>query len=230
MAYDGALRASASDALKMVRDRDVVGLGSGRAAAVLVESLARLASVKNYEVTGVPTSLQIKMVAERHGIATVGADQVGHIDVMFDGADQVDSRNYVIKGGGGALLRESIMFSLARKVVVLADETKFARNLTKAVPVEVHPQARRLAADAVGGMGGRPSLRLLDRGYPFFTENGNVILDCDFGTVRDPGALTRRIMAVSGVMESGIFLRRPDIAYKARAGGKFDVVRRPAGR
>lgn len=218
------MAALSSDALKFVRDGSVVGLGSGRAAAALVKSLSRLVRARNYEVLGIPTSLQIKMAAEKAGIPMADADQVSHIDVVFDGADQIDSKRYVIKGGGGALLRENILFSLARKVVVMADRTKFVKNFTRAVPVEVHPQARGAVAGAIGRLGGRPELRLLDRGYPFFTENGNVVLDCDFGTIGDPRGLTKRIKQIPGVMESGIFLRRPDVIYRARAGGKFDVV------
>ena len=224
MSYDDAIAALSSDALKFVKDGSTIGLGSGRAATSLVKLLSELVKDKNYNILGVPTSLQIKIIAEKGGIPMADAGQVSHIDVVFDGADQIDSKKYVIKGGGGALLRENILFSLAKKVVVLADKTKFVKNLTRAVPVEVHPQARNAVINAIGGIGGKPKLRELDRGYPFFTENGNIVLDCDFGTIKTPKVLTQKIKQVPGVMESGIFLRRPDVIYKARAGGRFDVV------
>ena len=224
MSYDDAIGALSSDALKFVKDGSIVGLGSGRAAARLVRALGALVRDNNYDILGVPTSLQIKSVAEESGLTLVEADQADRIDVVFDGADQIDWNGYVIKGGGGALLRENILFSLARKVVVMADQTKFAKNLTMPVPVEVHPHARNAVARAVAAMDAGPQLRLLERGYPFFTENGNIILDCNFGTIKNPRCLTKKIKQIPGVIESGIFLRRPDIIYKAKTRGRFDVI------
>ncbi len=224
MTYDDAIKALSSDALKLVKDNHVIGLGSGRAATELVKSLAKLIRLKNYNVVGVPTSLQIKLIAERGGIPLVEADQVEHIDVVFDGADQIDSQKYVIKGGGGALLRENILFSLAKKVVVMADKTKFVKNFTRTVPVEIHPLARNSVARSIKKLGGEAQIRSLDRGYPFFTENGNIILDCDFGTIKNSKALTQKIKQTTGVLESGIFLRKPDVIYKARDNGKFDII------
>ena len=224
MSYDSAIKALSNDALKHVKDYSIIGLGSGRAATALVKSLSKLIEVKGYHVVGIPTSLQIKQVAEEGGIPLVEADQVDHIDVVFDGADQIDSQKYVIKGGGGALLRENILFSLAKKVIVMADKTKFVKNFTRTVPVEVHPLARNSVTNSIIRIGGKVTLRSLDRGYPFFTENGNIILDCDFGTIKNPKALTQKIKQIAGVLESGIFLRKPDIIYRAKPGGKFDII------
>lgn len=224
--FDAAIKAMSEHALGMVRDGQVIGLGSGRAATALVRALAARASEGGISVSGVPTSLQIKLVAEAGRIPLAEADRIGAggIDVVFDGADQVDAGRTVIKGGGGALLRESIVASAAKKFVVMADETKFAQVLDRDVPVEVHPLARSYAADAVRKMGGEPRLRLLDRGYPFVTENGNVVLDCAFGPIQRPAPLRRRLAGVAGVAEVGIFARRPDVIYRARAGGRFDVL------
>ena len=224
MAYDDAIKALSSDALKFVKDDYVVGLGSGRAATSLVRSLSKLIKLKDYNIRAVPTSLQIKLIAEKGDIPLLEADQVEHIDVVFDGADQIDSQNYVIKGGGGALLRENILFSLAKKVIVMADKTKFVKNFTRTVPVEIHPLARNSVTKSIKKLGGNTQIRSLDRGYPFFTENGNIILDCDFGTIKDPKILTQKIKQMSGVLESGIFLRKPDVIYKARENGKFDIL------
>ncbi len=224
MTYDDAIKALSSDALKFVKDDYVIGLGSGRAATSLVKSLAKLIKLKGYNIRGVPTSLQIKLIAEKGGIPLVEADQVEHIDVVFDGADQIDSQKYVIKGGGGALLRENILFSLAKKVVVMADKTKFVKNFTRTVPVEIHPLARKSVTDSIKKLGGNAEIRSLDRGYPFFTENGNIILDCDFGIIKNPKALTQKIKQTTGVLESGIFLRKPDIIYKAKEKGRFEII------
>lgn len=223
MSYDDAIKALSSDALKFVKDDYVIGLGSGRAATALVKSLAKLIKLKGYNIRGVPTSLQIKLIAEKVGIPLEEADQADHIDVVFDGADQIDSQRYVIKGGGGALLRENILFSLAKKVVVMADKTKFVKNFNRTVPVEIHPLARNSVTRSIKKLGGKAEVRSLDRGYPFFTENGNIVLDCDFGTIRNPKVLTQKIKQIPGVLESGIFLRRPDVIYKAKENGKFDI-------
>ena len=224
MSYDSAIKALSNDALKFVKDNYVIGLGSGRAATTLVKSLALLIKEKKYNIIGVPTSLQIKLIAQENKIPIVESDQISHIDLVFDGADQIDSQNFVIKGGGGALLRENILFSLAKKIIVMADKTKFVKNFTRTVPVEVHPLARNSVTNTIQKFGGKSTLRSLDRGYPFFTENGNIILDCDFGTIKNPKTLTQKIKQIPGVMESGIFLRKPDVIYKAKTGGKFEII------
>jgi ribose 5-phosphate isomerase A len=213
-----------TNALKFVKDDYVIGLGSGRAATTLVKSLGKLIKLKQYNIKGIPTSLQIKLIAEKAGIPLVEADQVDYIDVVFDGADQIDSRKFVIKGGGGALLRENILFSLAKKIVIMADKTKFVKNFTRTVPIEIHPLARNSVTKYIKKLGGKAQLRSLDRGYPFFTENGNIILDCDFGTIKNPKVLTQKIKQTTGVLESGIFLRKPDVIYRAKTGGKFDIL------
>jgi ribose 5-phosphate isomerase A len=224
LSYDDAIKALSNNALKFVKDDYIIGLGSGRAATAFVKSLAKLIKVKNYNIKGVPTSLQIKLIAEKAGIPLVESDQVEFIDVVFDGADQIDSHKYVIKGGGGALLRENILFSLAKKVVIMADKTKFVKNFTRTVPVEVHPLARTSVIQSIKKLGGTAQLRSLDKGYPFFTENGNIILDCDFGVIKNPKMLSQKIKGITGVLESGIFLRRPDVIYRAKIGGKYDIL------
>ena len=224
MSYDDAIKALSNNALKFVKDDYIIGLGSGRAATAFVKSLAKLIKVKNYNIKGVPTSLQIKLIAEKAGIPLVESDQVEFIDVVFDGADQIDSHKYVIKGGGGALLRENILFSLAKKVVIMADKTKFVKNFTRTVPVEVHPLARTSVIQSIKKLGGTAELRSLDKGYPFFTENGNIILDCDFGVIKNPKMLSQKIKGITGVLESGIFLRRPDVIYRAKIDGKYDIL------
>jgi len=224
LSYDDAIKALSNNALKFVKDDYIIGLGSGRAATAFVKSLAKLIKVKNYNIKGVPTSLQIKLIAEKAGIPLVESDQVDVIDVVFDGADQIDSQKYVIKGGGGALLRENILFSLAKKVVIMADKTKFVKNFTRTVPVEIHPLARTSVIQSIKKLGGTAELRSLDKGYPFFTENGNIILDCDFGVIKNPKILSQKIKGVTGVLESGIFLRKPDVIYRAKIDGKFDIL------
>ena len=222
MSYVESFGRVAKDALQYVREGDIVGLGSGRAAARLVVELGRIASTKR--VRGVPTSLQIRLAAEDARIPLSEPGAVSRIDTVFDGADQIDAVGYMVKGGGGALLRENILAGMAERMVIMADVTKFVEQLCRPIPVEVHPAARALVYERIRGMGAIPNLRTLERGYPAFTENGNILLDCDFGIIKDPPGLAGQLRALPGVLEAGIF-ERPDIIYRAAQKGEFDVLR-----
>ncbi|MBI5698142.1 MAG: ribose-5-phosphate isomerase RpiA [Thaumarchaeota archaeon] len=224
MSYDDAIEALSKDALKFVKNNSVLGLGSGRAATAFVKGLGIHIKKKKLNIYGVPTSLQIKMIAEQAGIHLIGADHIEKIDIVFDGADQIDSQKNLIKGGGGALLRENILISSASKVVIMADSSKFVKYFNRTVPVEVHPFARNTARKFLEKLGGRPQIRTIERGYPFITENGNIIYDCDFGTIKTPKPLAEKIRQIPGVLEAGIFTRKPDVIYKARENGKFDIL------
>ena len=224
MTYDDAIKALSNDALKLVKNHQTIGLGSGRAATAFVKSLSLFVKKKKLNVKCIPTSLQIKLEAEKgklHLMDTV----LDKIDIVFDGADQIDRVKNLIKGGGGALLRENILINAAKKVVIMADESKFVTNFNRNVPVEVHPLARSTVTKHISKIGGKSTIRTLDRGYPFITENGNIILDCNFGVIKKPKILQEKIKKISGILEVGIFTRKPDIIYKARSNGKFDIIR-----
>ena len=225
MSFDDAIEALSKDALKFVKNNSVLGLGSGRAATAFVKHLGVYIKSKKLNVHAVPTSLQIKLVAEQAGIRLISADQIEKINIVFDGADQIDSQKNLIKGGGGALLRENILISSAEKVVIMADESKFVKHLTRTVPVEVHPFARNTVRKFIQKLGGKPQIRTIERGYPFITENGNIIYDCDFGTIKSPKVLSSKIKQIPGVVEAGIFVRKPDVIYRAKENGKFDILR-----
>jgi len=224
MSYDNAIKALSIDALKLIRNDFVVGLGSGRAATALVKSLSNYVKTKNFDIKCVPTSMQIKLTAEKGGLPLIDIDQIDKLDIVFDGADQIDKNKFLIKGGGGALLKENILISAAKKVVIMADKSKFVKDFNRKVPVEIHPSSRKIITDSIVKIGGKFTLRLLDRGYPFITENGNLILDCDFGIIKNPKSLQQKISNMPGVLEVGIFTRKPDIIYKAKSNGKFDIL------
>ncbi len=224
MSFDDAISALSTDALKFVKNDNILGLGSGRAATAFVKSLSAYLKKKDIRIRAVPTSLQIKLIAEQGGIHLIEADQVEKIDIVFDGADQIDHQKYMIKGGGGALLRENILINAAKKVVIMADKTKFVKYFNRVVPVEVHPLARNTVTKSIKKLGGMPIVRTIERGYPFITENGNVILDCNFGIIKKPRLLSQKIKQIAGVMEVGIFTRKPDVIYKAKTSGKFEII------
>ena len=224
MSFDNAIKALSLDALKLVRNNYVIGLGSGRAATTFVKSLSGYVKTKHLDIKCVPTSMQIKLIAEKGGLPLIDADQINKIDIVFDGADQIDHNKFLIKGGGGALLKENILISAAKKVVIMADKTKFVKNFNRTVPVEIQTSARNIIADNIIKIGGKSNVRILDRGYPFVTENGNLILDCDFGTIKNPKSLQQKLLNIPGVLEVGIFTRKPDVIYRAKSNGKFDIL------
>jgi ribose 5-phosphate isomerase A len=220
-----ALEGVARDLSKKIGARTVLGLGSGSTVAMLIEELSPLVMARSKRINGVPTSTQIEMVASRNGINLTPF--TGSVDLVIDGADQVDAGLNLVKGGGGALLREKVVMSSAKEVAIVASEEKFSRRLCEKgvrVPVEVFPLARESAKVKLSMLGGVPEERLLPKGYPYFTENGNLILDTMFEPVEDPRAFEVELKAVSGVVEVGIFTFKPITVYKLKSVGTFEVL------
>jgi ribose 5-phosphate isomerase A len=221
-----ALKGAARELAKSVSPGFTLGLGSGSTVATLLEELSPLALAKTRSVSGVPTSTQIELVASRCGINLMPFR--GSVDLVIDGADQVDSELNLIKGGGGALLREKVVMGSARSIAIVAAENKFARRLCEngvRVPVEVYPMARESAKVKLSMLGGVPEERLMPKGYPYFTENGNLILDTMFEPVEDPRELEMKVRSTPGVAEVGIFTFKPITVYKLGADGKFEVLK-----
>jgi len=218
-----AFQKIAKEAVKLVKGNSTVGLGSGSTVAILVREMAKLPDKESIQF--VPTSLQIKVEAEKSSLSIADENKIPYIDIVFDGADQIDAKFNMIKGGGGALLKEKILISSAKRVVIMADESKFVRTFTRSVPVEVHPMARSLVQKKLAQMGGTPALRTLDKGYPFVTENGNLIFETSFSSIPDPQKRETEIKSIPGVMEVGLFTRRADIYYKGKMDGSFEAIR-----
>lgn len=218
---DLAISNSAKDAVKrFVTANQVVGLGSGSTMKALVKELAKLPYNKTLKL--VATSIQIKIEAERVGLRISDESSVG-IDVAFDGADQIDSDFNMIKGGGGALFREKVLISAANRVVILADVTKFVTSLSRPIPIEIHKFARSFLHKKLKEIGGDPKLRTIEKGYPYITENGNLILDTSFSSL---GSLRRKeidLKSIPGVAEVGLFTS-VDIYYKANNDGSFEII------
>ena len=217
-----ALRNSAKDAVKrFVTANQVVGLGSGSTMTILVRELANLPYERSVEF--VTTSIQIKIEAEKVGLKIADESNFVDIDVVFDGADQIDSDFNMIKGGGGALLREKVLISAANKVVILADDTKFVKRLTQPVPIEIHKFARTFLLKRLKEIGGSPKLRTMDKGYPYVTENGNIVLDTSFNSIGNVRNKEIELKNIPGVLEVGLFTRA-NIYYKAKNDGSFEII------
>jgi len=222
-----ALKGVARELAKDIGPGTTLGLGSGSTVAALLEELSPLVLAKTKSVSGVPTSTQIELVASRSGINLVPFR--GSVDLVIDGADQVDRNLNLLKGGGGALLREKVVMGSAKSIAVVAGENKFAGRLCEngvRVPVEVFPMARESAKVKLSLLGGVPDERLMPKGYPFFTENGNLILDTMFEPVDNPRELEMKVRSTPGVAEVGIFTFRPITVYKLGNDGKFEVMKR----
>ena len=226
MSLQDSIQKLAEEAVRLVKkDAKVVGLGSGSTVGFIVREMAKLPDKESVEF--VPTSLQIKVEAEKSSLRIADENRIPHTDIVFDGADQIDSKFNMIKGGGGALLREKILISVAKKVVIVADASKFVQSFSRSVPIEVHPMARSVVSKKLVEMSGQPVLRTLDKGYPLIPENGNLVLDTFFPSINDPKEMELKLNNIAGVLEVGLFTRRADIYYKARNDGSFDTISFP---
>ena len=188
---------------------------------ILVRELANLPYKRSVEF--VTTSIQIKIEAEKVGLKIADESNFVDVDVVFDGADQIDSDFNMIKGGGGALLREKVLISAANKVVILADDTKFVKRLTQPVPIEIHKFARSFLLKRLKEIGGSPKLRTMDKGYPYLTENGNIVLDTSFNSIGNVRNKEIELKNIPGVLEVGLFTRA-NIYYKAKNDGSFEII------
>jgi len=207
------LGALARRALGFVKDDTVVGLGAGRAATAFVRVLA--ARVRDgFRVRGVPVSEATAQLAEELGIPLVGLE--AEIDVTVDGADEVDPDLNLIKGYGGALVRERIVAAASRRQIILVERDKLVPRLGSRgrLPVEVVSFALPLSRRRLAALGLGPTLRMAGEGQ-FVTDNGNVILDCVVGPILDPPALERALHAVPGVVDTGLFLGTADTVLVA---------------
>ena len=222
MLLQDSIQKLAKEAVKLVEDAKVVGLGSGSTVAFIVREMAKFAAKESIEF--IPTSLQIKLEAEKSSLRIADENRIPDTDIVFDGADQIDSKFNMIKGGGGALLREKVLISAARKVVIVADESKFVESFNRAVPIEVHPMARSAVSKKLSEKGGHCMLRTIGKGYPFVTENGNIVFDTSFHSIHNPMQKEAELKNIAGVLEVGLFTRRPDILYKAKNDGTFETV------
>ncbi len=188
----------------------VVGLGTGSTTAFAITALGE--RLKNGEITdivGIPTSFQAAVLAKKHGIPLTTLDEVEHIDIAIDGADEVDPHKNLIKGGGAAHTREKVIDSLAQLFLVVVDESKLVERLgsTFPVPVEVLPMAVAPVTRALTKLGGVPELRMgVKKDGPVITDQGNMVLDVKFDAIPDPAQLEQQINNIPGVLENGLFV------------------------
>lgn len=225
MANEQEKEAAARASLRFIRDGQIVGLGSGSTATRFIKLLGEEVR-KGLRIRGIPTSLESKKLAESLGIPLTTLDECQEIAVAVDGADEVDPQLRLIKGGGGALLREKIVESATRQLVIVADASKQVRKLGKfPLPVEVIRFAQALVTKRIAALGARVELRKSPDGNPFVTDENNHILDCHFGEIEDADRLARQLSDMPGVVEHGLFIGMASVVLVAR-GSEIIELRR----
>ena len=201
----GEKRAAGEAAAGMVRDGMVLGLGTGSTVAWTIKKIGEMVE-EGMEVLGVPTSYQAQEQAIASGIPLTSLDQDPVLDLAIDGADEIAKDLTAIKGGGAAHAREKVVAASARWFVIVVDSSKYVEILSHPVPVEVLPIASRLASRRIEDLGGSPQIRQAKmKDGPVITDNGNFVIDADFGRIEDPGLLAAQLSEIPGVVEHGIF-------------------------
>jgi ribose 5-phosphate isomerase A len=223
-----ARKRAASAAVKHLEDGFTVGLGSGNTAAYAIKEMGRRIRQKKWRILGVPTSHQALKLAVDSGIPITTLDEHPELDLTIDGADQIDKELNLIKGMGGALTREKIVASATKELVIVADQTKLTDKLgrNQPLPVEVLRFALPTVMLRIQEMGGKPILREgKGKVGPVVTDNGNLIIDINFGPIDAPKELNLRLKSIPGVIETGLFIGMADVVYAGKPAGvdKFET-------
>ncbi|UCE19644.1 MAG: ribose-5-phosphate isomerase RpiA [Gemmatimonadota bacterium] len=215
-------RQAAEHAVGFIKSGMIVGLGHGSTATFAVRHIAQLlkeGQLRN--ILGLPCSRQVETEAQRLGIPLTTLEEHPALDVTIDGADEVDPHLNLIKGGGGALVREKIVAQASLREIIVVDESKLSPVLGthRPVPLEVIPFGWETQLSFLKSMGGKPALRQENDGTPFKTEQGNLILDCTFGPIDRPARLAASLSERAGVVEHGLFLGLArDVIVAGRSG------------
>jgi len=226
---DHLKRAAAERAVEFVEPGMVLGLGTGSTAAFVIETLGKRVA-QGLDVVGIPSSERTAEMARRLGIRVASFAEHDRIDLAIDGADEVLRGSLdLVKGGGGALLREKIVAAASDRFIVVVDDEKLVDRLGQhmPVPVEVTQFGWQATAAALERLGARPQLRQASGG-PFVTDGGNLILDCRFASIDDPGGLECRLNMTVGVVDNGLFVGRSSAVVVASERG-VDILKPRGG-
>jgi len=227
-----AKEAAGRRAVEFIEDGMTLGLGTGSTVHFLLVALGERVRRDGLSVRGVPTSVDTEEKARELGIPLVGLADVEALDLTIDGADEIDGDFHMIKGGGGALLREKVVARMSRREVIVVDRGKVVERLGRRflLPVEVVPFARSYVVRELAGLGGEAILRLAEQGVPYRTDNGNEIVDVRFEDgIADPAGVEERLARIAGVVESGLFVGLAHALVVGDDDGTAEVRERPAG-
>jgi ribose 5-phosphate isomerase A len=222
---------AAAQAVRELRDHTIVGLGSGTTVLKALDLAAERIKKEHLNIHWVPTSFQMEIAARRLGLKMTTLSEDTELDLALDGADQVQWRSLdLVKGGGAALLREKIVDSSTKKLVIIVDERKLAKTLggEQPIPVEITPFAYHTTLAKINKISEKAALREATGGKigPVVTDNGNLIIDAYYRNLRRPDIINEKLRKIPGVVETGLFLEMCDVAYVGRKDGKVDILRR----
>ncbi|MDR0268410.1 ribose-5-phosphate isomerase RpiA [Paenibacillus sp.] len=216
---------AAEKAVEYVKDGMCIGLGTGSTAYWAIRKIGERVR-EGLTVQAVATSKASEKLAREQGIPLVPFDRLNRLDLTIDGADELDRGLHLIKGGGGALLREKIVAFHSKEMIVIADESKLVDKLGSfPLPVEIVPFANEWTMATLAEMGAKPMLRTEDE-HIFVTDNGNYIADCRFGIIDNPAELQRKLLALPGVVDNGLFIGLAARAVIGHSDGKVTVLER----
>ncbi len=227
---DKARVSAAAQAVRELKDNTIVGLGSGNTILHALELAAERIKKENLRITFIPTSYQVEIAAKKLNLKTTSLDQDTEPELALDGADQVQWRTLdLVKGGGAALLREKIVDSTARRLVIVIDEKKLAKTLggPQPIPVEITPFGYASTLEKIRRISDKANLReTTGKVGPIVTDNGNLIADVNFRSLRRPEIVHEKLKKIPGVVETGLFLGMADTAYVGRKDGHVDILRK----
>ena len=212
-----------------VKQNMVLGIGSGSTVVYAVKAIAEINKKNDLNLKCIPTSFQSHQLIVENGLTLVTLDQYPEIDLDFDGADEIDKSLNLIKGGGGCLVQEKIIASSSKKLVIIADYTKksevLGENWRNGVPIEVIPLAYVPIIKRLEKLGGKPVLRMAQaKAGPVVSDNGNFIIDVDFGKIENSSDLNIKLLQIPGVVDSGLFLGMASKAYIGLKDGKVEIL------
>jgi ribose 5-phosphate isomerase A len=216
LSQKSAKRNAAEEAVKLVKNGMTVGLGTGSTASIAVDLIGEKLS-ESFQIIGMPTSIQTKNQAEKWGIKLIDIDDENSIDIAIDGADEVSTDLNLIKGLGGALLREKKVEKKAKELIIIVDETKMVERLGAGpLPVEVKMTNHDSTSKKIENLGCKSEHRIESDGRPFVTDNGNYIYHCHFDRgIEDPRMIDKELLSINGVVDTGLFI---DMATKVIVG------------
>jgi ribose 5-phosphate isomerase A len=227
---DKARVSAAAQAIREIKDRTTIGLGSGNTILRALELAAERIKKENLRINFIPTSYQMEIAAKKLGLNITTLDENTEPDLALDGADQIQWRTLdMVKGGGAALLREKIVDSTAKRLVIVVDEKKLAKTLggLQPIPVEIAPFGYASTAEKVRRISEKVALReTTGKVGPLITDNGNLIVDAYFRNLRRPDIVHEKLKKIPGVVETGLFLDMADTAYVGRKDGHVDILRK----
>ncbi len=227
----GKKNAAGKAVVENIKKNMVVGIGSGSTVVYAVNKIAELNKENNLNLKCIPSSFQSYQLIIENGLNLVSLDQYPEIDLDIDGADEIDKDLNLIKGGGGCLVQEKIIASNSKKLVIIADfrkvSEKLGENWRNGVPIEVIPMAYKPIMKKLENLEGKPVLRMAQsKAGPLVSDNGNFIIDVDFGTIKNPSELNNKMLLIPGVVDTGLFINMASKAYIGKEDGNVLILKK----